>query len=302
MKFAVIPAAGIGDALIMLIASHHLRKLGHRVTTFHSQLPLFGRWLEDGEYLPLPDCEIPSLLSFDAILLQHDNTLRAEKIASLRKSSLPVFIFYPTYCASKHSPLINSFDYTFDPTQTMVENCRLGSEALFEGHVSIFNGLVPLPGLSHRKYQRRVLIHPTSANEKKNWPKIKFLHLAQLLQNMHYHPSFILSPSERSSWPEVESPETPSLEALASMIYESDYFIGNDSGPGHLASYLSIPHLIIGRDERSLRLWRPGWHRGAIISPPRWLPNLKGLRLRETLWKHFVSTNSVLRMFNLIVK
>jgi heptosyltransferase III len=220
----------------------------------------------------------------------------------LRKSSFPVFIFYPTYQASKHPSLLSTFDYVFDGNQTMVENCRLGTKTLFGGHVSIFNGMVPLQGLMHRKYQRRVLIHPTSADEKKNWPKIKFLQLAQLLQKMHFHPLFIFSQIEKNAWPEVESLDIPTLEELASTIYESDYFIGNDSGPGHIASYLSIPHVIIGRDEQSMRLWRPGWHKGKIIYPPRWLPNLKGFRLRENKWKDFVLTSSVLRKFNSIIK
>jgi ADP-heptose:LPS heptosyltransferase len=300
MNFAIIPAAGIGDALIMLIASHHLRKMGHSVTTFHSQLASFGRWLESGEYRAMPD--IHSLLSFDAILLQHDNTLNAQLIVSLRNRLLPIYVFYPTYRFSKHGPLLDSFDYAFDPNQSMVENCRWGTQKLFGGSVSIDNGLHPLPGLTHRKNKRRVLMHPTSGSETKNWPKKKFLRLAQRLQQMHFHPLFILSPKERSAWPEVEARDTPTLEELASTIYESDYFIGNDSGPGHLASYLSIPYLIIGQNERTMRQWRPGWHRGEIIYPPRYLPNLKGFRLREEHWKHFVSTKSVLNRFISIVK
>lgn len=299
MRFAVIPAAGIGDALIMLIASHHLRTLDHEVTTFHRQLPSFGRWLEKGEYLQPIENSYPS---FDAILLQHDNTLIARQIVSLRKNGASVFIFYPTYLESKHGPLINPLDYAFDHNLTMAENCQRGSIALFGGHATLFNGLHPLPELSHRKHRRRVLLHPTSADEKKNWPKGKFLRLAELLEEKNFEPCFILSPAEKKAWPEVESPDLPTLEDLASLIYESDYFIGNDSGPGHLASYLSIPHLIIAQDERMMRRWRPGWHQGQIIYPPRWLPNLKGLRLRENKWKQFISINSVLNQFISMIK
>ncbi len=301
MRIAVIPAAGIGDVLIMLIASHHLRKQGHQVATFHQKLPDFGRWLETGEYL-VPSDDFPNLLlSFDAVLLQHDNTERARQIAALRKRSLPIFIFYPTYRASKHGPLLDSYDYAFDGKKTMVENCRSGVEALFGGNAIIYNGLRPLPELTHRKHQRRVLIHPTSTNEKKNWPREKFLQLAKRLQKLDFQPRFILSPTEKCDWPEVESPIFPTLEHLASTIYEADYLIGNDSGPGHLASYLSIPHLIISHDEQQMRQWRPGWHRGEIIYPPRWLPNFKGIRLRENKWKQFVSINSVLNRFISIV-
>jgi len=299
MRFAVIPATGIGDTLIMLIASNHLRKLGHEVTTFHAQLPLFGRWLRDGKCLcPQND----SYSSFDAILLQHDNTIAAKQIVSLRSCATPVYIFYPTYLESKHGPLLKTYDYAFDHNLTMAENCRKGSEALFGSRATLFNGIYPLRELSHRKYHRRVLIHPTSGNEKKNWPKNKFLQLADLLQKLNFHPLFILSPAEKIAWPEIQSPNIHSLEDLASLIYESDYFIGNDSGPGHLASYLSIPHLIICHDERNMQLWRPGWHQGRIICPPRWLPNLKKARLRDNNWKQFISVNSVLISFNSLIK
>jgi len=301
MRFAVVPADGIGDSLIMLIASHHLRKLGHEVTLFHRQLPLLGRWLEKGEYLPALQ-EPQRLLSFDAALIQHDNSLRAQQIVSLRKRAFPLFIFYPTYRTSKHGPIIDSFDYAFDGNQTMAENCRLGCAALFGGRVSMYNGMSPLPGLLFRKNKGHVLIHPLSNDPKKNWPKSKFLQLAERLQKMNFDPSFILAPGEKSAWPEVQALPTPTLEELASTIYESDYFIGNDSGPGHLASYLSIPHLIIGSDEKMMRQWRPGWHQGEIIYPSRWAPNFKGFRLRENKWQFFVSTNSVLRRFNSIIK
>jgi len=300
MRFAVVPATGIGDALIMLIASHHLRKQGHLVTTIHNKLPSFGRWLEKEHCSPWPKNDLDFLASFDAILLQHDNTARAKTIVSLRKASYPVFVFYPTYCAAKHGPL-SSFDYAFNHAHTMVENCRLGAESLFGGCATAFNGLYPMPGLIHRKYPRRLLIHPMSADEHKNWPKHKFLELSRLLERMQFHPLFILSSTERQSWAN-DAIETPTLEQLATAIYESDYFIGNDSGPGHIASYLSIPHLIIGADAKNMHLWRPGWHQGEIICPPEWIPNPKGLRLRKNKWGFFISTSSVLKRFKLIIK
>ena len=299
MKIAVVCAAGIGDALIMLIASHHLLKRGHTVTTFSRHLPGFGRWLEPAEYRPVWK---DAFAGFDAVLLQHDNTAPAREVVSLRQSGLPVYVLYPTYRLSKHGALIEGFDFIFDANQTMVDNTCRAIATLFGGIASAENGLKPLPSLIHRKCQRRVLIHPTSASENKNWSKAKFLKLAKLLKNMSFQPVFLLSPEEKEAWPEVQAPYIPTLEDLASMIYESGYFIGNDSGPGHLASYLSIPHLIIRRREGNLPLWQPGWHRGAMLCPPRWLPNFKGFRLRDEKWQYFITTKGVLNKFISIVK
>jgi hypothetical protein len=72
-------------------------------------------------------------------------------------------------------------------------------------------------------------------------------------------------------------------------------FVGNDSGPGHIASCLHIPHLIIGRSARHMRFWRPGWLPGAIVTPPSWIPNFKGWRIRENYWQTFVGAGNVIK-------
>lgn len=105
---------------------------------------------------------------------------------------------------------------------------------------------------------------------------------------------FILSPDERADFP--NAPLFSSLEDLATTIYQSGFLIGNDSGPVHLASYYSIPHIVIAQG-RQMPLWSPGWHPPQIIRPPKWVPNVKGMRLREDKWKYFISTKRVLRTF-----
>lgn len=301
-KIAVIPANGIGDALVMLIAAHHLRKLGYQVTVFHPLVAGFGRWLEKGEYLNYSENWNKALSSFDAILLQHNNADLAREILSLRQSGHLIYVFYTTYRYSKHGTLFDHFDYSFDINRTMVENICLGTQALFGQPASPDNGMRPLSGLTHRKYARRVIIHPTSGSEARNWPKKKFLRLFHRLQKMGCQPIFALSPEERDGWPIHDTPLLPTLEDLASLIYESGYFIGNESGPCHLASYLSIPHLVLARNEKHMRLWKPGWHNGIILLPPRWLPNFKGLRWREQKWKHFITTKGVLNRFKSMIK
>jgi ADP-heptose:LPS heptosyltransferase len=177
----------------------------------------------------------------------------------------------------------------------MVENVLAALKRLFsiDGGIGE-NGLKPPNGLTFRKYPKRVAIHPTSTMEEKNWPREKFLKLARWLKNEGYEPTFIAAPSERAEW---DAPLLPQLEDLASFLYESGVFIGNDSGPGHIASYFGLPYLIIGRQERQMRMWRPGWHPGEIVLPPSWLPNLKGLRLRDEKWKHFITTGRVIKSF-----
>ncbi len=301
-QIALVCAAGIGDALITSIAAHELRKLGHSVTVFSPHLMGFGSWLEKGDYLPYSQDWSETLRSFDSVLLQHDNTPRARSIVALRKAGLPVSIFYTNYRTSKHGPLESGFDVPFDEGKNMVENTCAALKQLFAIETRGDNVLLPPSHLTHRKHNQRVLIHPTSTSENKNWLRQRFFRLAQKLERRGFEPLFILSPKERDLWPaSLNAPHYPTLADLASAIYESGAFIGNDSGPAHIASYLSIPLAVICQG-RQMPLWSPGWHRPLLIRPPRWVPNIKGMRLRQEKWKYFITTKHVLNKTSLLLE
>ena len=93
-------------------------------------------------------------------------------------------------------------------------------------------------------------------------------------------------------------PNFPTLDDLASFIYESGFLIGNDSGTGHLASALEIPTLtIIQTTSKKGFRWRPGWTNGIVIKP------FFKLKLKnKTYWQCFISTKKVLKAFNKFVK
>lgn len=293
-RFAVVCAAGIGDALILEIASHHLRGVGHEVVTFTDHLQGFGEWLAGARCMPQPKVEeIEEVFSsFDAILLQHDNTVKARAILALRPGKR-VYTFYTNYRFSKHGPLEVGCDFPFDETQSMVANTKAALRSLFSiDAAGGENGLKPLEGLVYRKYRKRVVIHPTSTVLSKNWPREKFLKVARALEKKGYEPVFVASPKERAEW---GAADLPSLKDLASFIYESGAFLGNDSGPGHLASYFGLPYLIIGKQERQMKLWRPGWHPGEIVTAPSWVPNWKGWRIRDEKWQLFITSSKVIK-------
>jgi ADP-heptose:LPS heptosyltransferase len=269
-QIAIVCSPGVGDALILHIAAYHLRKAGVDVSL--STPHFFGRWQ--------PDYPLADLASCDAIFLQHDNRPETQKIYTLGK---PVYTFYGSHVPDKHRPLQAGFDYVCDRNKTMVDNIVASLQALFSIAATKDNGLKPLPGLIHRRYKKRVAIHTTSGDPARNWPLPKFLQVADWLASEGYELAIL--------------PSFPSLEDLLSFIYESGYFLGNDSGPGHIASCLKIPHLVIGRTEGHMRFWRPGWAPGEVITPPAWLPNWKGLRLRETHWKSFINPKRVIKTF-----
>ncbi len=289
MKFAIVCASGIGDGLLMQIAAFHLRRLGHDVVTFSNPLLSFANWFPGFEFRPQPENIEETFAPFDAIVLQHDNTIKAKKISSLAKE---VHIFYGAHVPSKHGPLRPLLDVQFDRDVCMAENIRRGVETLFSGPTpTLENGLTPPSHLHFGKFEKRIAIHPTSTAEEKNWPKTSFLKLKDKLIKAGLDPIFIAPPEEAPLW---NSPLFPTLSSLAEFLYESNCLIGNDSGPGHLASNLGLPTLIIGESLRHLALWRPGWRQGAIAHPPCWTEKTKFTRHN---WKRFITVSRVYSQF-----
>ena len=89
-------------------------------------------------------------------------------------------------------------------------------------------------------------------------------------------------------------PKFASLSEIASWLYESAYFIGNNSGIGHLASCLGVPTLSITARYGDARLWRPSWGQNEIIYLPPWIISRK---LKEKLWQKLISVKMVLKKF-----
>lgn len=274
MKLSVVPSSGLGDAVIMLIASYQLQQAGFDVTTVTKHQ--FGKWFQGKTS--------EEIGSSDAIFLQHGNDQRSR---SIKDSKTPVYTFYGSYKEEKHGPWLPGYDFASDLNQTMVANIQKALRVLFSIDANDQNGFSPPDHLQHRKHSKRVVIHSTSGDPSRNWPLVKFKKVAHWLVTQGLEPVFL--------------PKLPSTHELLSYIYESGFFLGNDSGPGHVASCLQIPNLIIGREEEHMRHWRPGWKQSEIVVPPRWVPNFKGLRLRETYWKRLITHGNVIKLLKDIV-
>ncbi len=298
---AVLPALGIGDALLMMIASHHLSLAGYRVTTFHDNLPELSSWFPNQSF----EKTATDLTPFDLIVAENDNSPRIKELILARESGKlkALSIFYPTYSLQKHGPT-TPLDQVFNPDRPMAENIGNAIASLLQTpQSSKVNGIQPPIPLRHRAHPKRILIHPTSRVAAKNWTASKYITLAQRLKQMGFDPHVCVSPAERDVWKKVEEigcalPHFSNLAALAECIYESGYLIGNDSLLGHLASNLNIPTLIIADDAKRMRLWRPGWLEGKIVLPPQWIPNPRLFRWKKDHWQRLVSVRSVLSRFN----
>ncbi len=95
--------------------------------------------------------------------------------------------------------------------------------------------------------QPYAVIHPLAAAPEKTWPAANFCKLAERLEATSLSPVFVgglgedLTPFEK--WPTVSGAP---LRELAQLSRDASLFVGNDSGPAHLAMPRSVfPQLVL---------------------------------------------------------
>lgn len=105
-------------------------------------------------------------------------------------------------------------------------------------------------GLQVKRTPQAVVMHPGAGNKQKCWPVEKFVKLSEHLSHHGQKPRIILGEAELETWPadavnaigksaDVRKPAT--FLDLLDEIAQASVFIGNDSGPGHLAGIVGVP-------------------------------------------------------------
>lgn len=191
----------------------------------------------------------------------------------------------------------------FDGRKPFAENLEQFCKVVLKlPHATKDNGIKPPLSIKSRQFMNRVVMHPTSSRAGKNWSKEKYILLSSLLKKEGFDPVFVLAEEERRGWENQEAVSFSNLSELAAFVAESGYMIGNDSGVGHLASCLGLPTITICRSKMAADFWRPAWSEGIVVVPPGWIPNLKGLRLRDQHWQKFISAKEVFTAFLTLIE
>jgi ADP-heptose:LPS heptosyltransferase len=105
----------------------------------------------------------------------------------------------------------------------------------------------------------RIVIHPGGSIPVKRWPYDRFLGLAQALAP-DFEVILVASASDEPDLaiPSVAFARTETLRDLARLIASASLFVGNHSGPFHLASALAVPCLVISGPTPPK--WDPIWY------------------------------------------
>jgi len=156
--------------------------------------------------------------------------------------------------------------------------------------------LSPPAGLEHRRDGKRIIVSPDSAGpDKKEWSPGAFIKLCHALRRKGYEPHIVVAPRNHQRWKAMkgnvfETPIFQDINSLSAYIYESGALIANDSGNGHLASFLGVPVLTIYPKQNEHFHWRPGWGPGKVVCPAMRVPTLS-----EAIWRPFIRPARVLQ-------
>lgn len=117
-----------------------------------------------------------------------------------------------------------------------------------------------------------VIAHPGSSSPSKSWSLERFIQWAQLLKKANIEVGFIYGPIERergivlpSNLPHFSPPD---LRTLATILAQTQLFVGNDSGPGHIAAAVGTPTLsLFGSTNPTL--WAPRHETNRVLMAPQ---------------------------------
>lgn len=168
---------------------------------------------------------------------------------------------------------------------------RHASEVLLEPltRLAIFEA-DPVPRLRLRETapagsgpRRRLVVHPGSGSERKNWPEPRW---AALLDRLAARADLELllvggeAEAERlprlaRCWPEARLARAQSLPLveLAGRLAEGGVFVGHDSGITHLAAALDLPGVVLW-GETDPAVWAPRSERLRLLRHPQGLAAL----------------------------
>jgi heptosyltransferase III len=114
---------------------------------------------------------------------------------------------------------------------------------------------------------RSTIIHAVAATPDKTWSAGHFLAVADHLAQSGPAPIFIGGPDDDLTpfhrYPTIQT----SLSAVKSLLASASLFVGNDSGPAHMAAAFGVPSIVIfGASDAAI--WGPWRTAGEVVTAP----------------------------------
>lgn len=91
------------------------------------------------------------------------------------------------------------------------------------------------------------VIHPFASDPAKAWPVERFVEVAfRLISDFGVEPHVVAGPADDASmFSRFRILQNASLAAVKSLMSGASYFVGNDSGPAHVAAAFGVPVVVL---------------------------------------------------------
>lgn len=126
------------------------------------------------------------------------------------------------------------------------------------------------------------VIHPFASAPDKQWPAERFCELARYLELWNIKPVFLAGPEEDTTPYRAHEVVQASLSNAMSVISRATVFVGNDSGPAHLAAGFGIPTVVLFGNSNPA-IWGPWETESEIVVAPDGLSNISVSRVIAAL-------------------
>ena len=136
-----------------------------------------------------------------------------------------------------------------------------------------------------------MVIHPGSGGRHKCWPLERFGALISALSKRGQQVRVVLGEVESESWPtrvletwlrQYDAEQVESLDRLHEILKDAAAFIGNDTGPSHLAAAMGLQTIALFGPTSPL-LWSPLGPAVRVLAPRRPTNDLRWLDMEQVL-------------------
>jgi ADP-heptose:LPS heptosyltransferase len=120
------------------------------------------------------------------------------------------------------------------------------------------------------------VIHPFAATPEKTWPAEGFLAVAEHLRDKAgLEPVFLVGPGDDpTAVPGFVSVRNAPLSAVKSLLASAQLFIGNDSGPAHIAAAFGVPVVVLFGPSDPVN-WAPWRTEGHVLTNPAGIDSIR---------------------------
>jgi heptosyltransferase III len=131
------------------------------------------------------------------------------------------------------------------------------------------------------------VLHPMASAPDKTWPAANFLAVAGHLENqLGLEPVFIAGPGESlAAFDRYPCLAGASLEDLKALLAGAALFLGNDSGPAHMAAAFRLPVVVLfGNSDPEI--WSPWRTESVVLTNPNGIQSIEVSEVVQAATSH----------------